>query len=152
VIDVLDVRPGAGIGPIDIGMSRADAIEAATLAGLIVEPGTSGTVDGPPDLMIRGQLLAYFDADDFVAEVEVAIPSGNTDELPVTCLNLDLTASFETVLRHMASIAQVDKTKPEYPGTSVFRELGLSLWADARAEDLPDVCVEAILVRRARFN
>ena len=147
----MDVRPGVGIGPIEIGMSRADAIAAATAAGLTVEDFRRGLGPGKPDLAISKQLFAYVDNSGTVEEVEVAVPTQG-QELAVTCLDLDLTASYGVVLGRMASIARVDETDPEYPGTSVFFELGLSLWADATAEDLPDVRVEAILVRRPEPN
>jgi hypothetical protein len=132
-------------------MSRADAIAAATAAGLTVEDFRRGPGPGKPDLAMSGQLFAYVDGNGTIDEVEVAVPTDGQG-LAVTCLDLDLTASYEGVLGRMASVARVDETDPEYPGTSVFLELGLSLWADATAEDLPDVRVEAILVRRPEPN
>ena len=76
------------------------------------------------------------------------MPAESSDELPVTCLDVDLTAPYDVVLGRLATFGRVDETDPEYPGTSVYSELGLSLWADAKAEDLADVRVEAIVVRR----
>jgi hypothetical protein len=136
LVDTLNVRPGIGIGPIEIGMSRSAAIAAASAAGLTVKDFRRGSGPGKPDLVINGQLFAYFDGDGMVEEVEVAVPTV-VRELGVTCLGLDLTASYEVVRDRMSAIARVDETDPDYPGTSVYFDLGLSLWADAKAEDLP---------------
>ena len=147
-MNTVTVRPGIGIGPIDIGMARSDAIAGATAAGLMVEDFRRGPGHGKPDLVINGQLFAYFDGAGRVEEVEVGLSADEEAEFAVVCLDLDLAASYEAVLRRMSAISPVDDTDPEYPGTSAYPELGLVLWADAKAEDLPDVTVETILVRR----
>ena len=71
-MDTFDVRPGSGIGPIAIGMTRADAVEAAERAKLSAAPFSRGST---PALVIDRDLFAYLDGDDRVEEVEVAINS-----------------------------------------------------------------------------
>jgi hypothetical protein len=142
---VLDVRPGHGIGPIQIGMTRSEARDAARDAGLAVEEFRRGGGDGPPDFVIGRQLFAYFGEDGTVDEVEAGVSGPQR----VAYGALDLTSSYAGVLEAMKPLGQVDETHPEYPSTSVFSELGLSLWADVGPQDLADALVAAILVRRA---
>ena len=124
-------------------------IAAAEAAGLTVDDFRRGPTAGPPDMVIGGQLFVYFDGSDFVQEVEVGVTATDDEgQVRVTCLDLDLAAGYDTVLERMKAHGRVDETHPEYPGTSVYSGLGLSLWADAKAEDLSEVQVEAILVRR----
>jgi len=144
VVERFEVRPGLGIGSIDIGMSRSSAIAAATADGLTVEDFRRGPGSGKPDLFIGSQLFAYFDADGAVEEVEVAIPSSSR-ELAVECLGLDLDASYASVRRQMSAIGRRDEADVESGATS-YPELGLMLWADAGPEDFADVRVQAILV------
>jgi hypothetical protein len=144
----LAVRPGTGIGPIDLGMTRDEAVIAAAAARLSARDYWRVPGAAAPSLSLGGQLFAHFGEDGHVAEVVAAISQPGDGELEVTCLDLDLTAPYEDVLHRMAAHGRVDETDPEYPGTSVFLELGLVLWADATAEELHEVHVEAILVRR----
>jgi hypothetical protein len=141
------VRPGTGIGPIDIGMSRSSAIAAAIADGLTVVDFRRGPGLGKPDLFIGSQLFAYFDVDGAVEEVEVAVPT-TSREIAVECLGMDLSASYEAVRNQMSGLGHVDAASRD-PGTSAYAELGLVLWADAGLDDYEDVRVEAILVRRS---
>jgi hypothetical protein len=147
-VDELLVRPGRGIGPIELGMTRSEVTIAALAAGLAVEDFSRGS--GPKtDLVINRQLFVYFDADDRVLEAEVGVPeSGDAALIPVSCLGLPLAAPYDEVLRRLHAVARVDETDPEYPGTSAFLDLGLVLWAEVKADDVADTCVQAILVRR----
>jgi hypothetical protein len=149
-LDVLDVRPGEGIGPVDIGMTREQVQAAAAAAGLHVRD-FSRTGKGSSDLVVNGQVFVYFDKGGKVYEAEVTVPSEEDDLLlPVTCLDLDLTASYEDILGRVAPVARVDEADPEYPAASPFPELGLVLWADVKPEELAEARVESILVRRRR--
>ena len=116
---------------------------------MTVEDFRRGPGLGEPDLFTSGQLLAYFDADGAVEEVEVAVPSSSR-EVTVACLGLDLNASYGSVRRQMSAIGRSDETDSDI-GTSSYPELGLMLWADARPEDFADVRVEAILLRRRKL-
>jgi hypothetical protein len=142
---VLEVRPGAGIGPIDIGMTRGEARSAAVAETLSVDDfrRSHEGVAGLPDMVIGGQLFAYFEGGDRVVEAEVAV----SGPLRVTCLDLDLSAPFPDVIDAMATHGRVDPTDPAFPASSVYPELGLALWADSKPRDLAEVAVEAILVR-----
>ena len=143
----LDVRPGNGIGPVDIGMTRDEARAAAATSKLGVHDFRRAEADkredGPPDLYIGGQLFAYFSGGDRVVEVEVAV----SGPLPVTCLDLDLRAPFADVLEAMAEHGRVDRTHAEFPSTSAYPQLGVVFWADLKPADLAIEPVEAILVR-----
>ena len=137
-----DVRPGAGIGPIEIRMTRQEAIAAALADGLPTldfRRGKAWKPDGPPDLLIADQLWAYFEDGDRVVEVEVAANGPH----PVACLNLDLAASYAEIRLAMQAIARADETDPEFPSGCAFPEIGLYLWSEAEDEEP----VQAILVR-----
>jgi hypothetical protein len=140
---VFEVRPGAGIGPIEIGMTREQARAAATAAGLSVCDFRRGGGEGPPDYFIADQLFAYFDDGDHVEEVEVAVGGDHA----VTCLDLDLAAPFAHVIAEMSAIARIDKTNPD-PAGCAFPEIGLDFWSESGPSKAPKLPVEAILVRR----
>jgi len=150
-LQLLEVRPGVGIGPISIDMTRDEARAAGSGAGLQASDFLRGAgqadqpTSGSMDLSFGGQLFAYFHGGDLVEEVEVAV----SGPLPVALLDVDLRASYSDVLRAMRAHGPVDATHHEYPSTSVFPELGLSLWADVIADDMSEVNVEAVLVRRS---
>jgi hypothetical protein len=136
-----DVRPGAGIGPIEIGMTRQEALAAALADGLQARDFRRGRSwkDGPPDLLIGDQLFAYFEDGDRVVEVEVAANFGR----PVSCLNLKLAAPYAEIRFAMQAIARLDETNPEFPSSCAYPEIGLDLWSEAEDGDP----VQAILVR-----
>jgi len=135
----LVVRPGVGIGPIEVGMSRADALRAATVEGLTVSDFRRARGDGPFDLLVGDQLFAYLGDDGLVTEAEVAVGGPH----PVICLDLDLAAANLEILARMKAVSPVDETNPEYPWVCDFPELGLSMWFEAGSEG----SVDAILVR-----
>ena len=143
------MRPGEGIGPLQLGMTRKDAMTAGLAAGFAVD--AFARAGGPKtDLVLSGQLFVYFDAAGRVDEVEVAVPQGvDPRRVPVSCLGLPLAAPYDELLRRMRDRARADERDPEHPGTSAYPDLGLVLWADTKTEDLAEVRVQAILVRRA---
>lgn len=125
-MDTFDVRPGEGIGPIAIGMTRLEALEAAKDAGLSVMSFVKSPND-PEALAIEQQLFAYFDRDDWVVEVEVAVPTqGNRPR--VMWGGLDFAQSPNELTKALEGIAQPDRTDTEYPATSIYPGLGLSVW------------------------
>lgn len=151
----LVVRRGAGIGPIDLEMSKRDAIAAATAAGMVAKDFRRGAGVGAPDLAVDDQLFAYFDDEGIAREIEVAVPSGGSGRT-VECLGLDLRAPYGELLDRMRAFGRADETDPEYPASSLYFELGLCFWADTKPErlrhlldpeDLLEERVEAILVR-----
>jgi hypothetical protein len=150
-LQLLEVRPGVGIGPIRIGMTHDEARAAGNAAGLRSADFKRGAnlvdqpASSPTDLSFGSQLFAYFNGGDVVEEVEVAV----SGPLPVALFDVDLGAPSADVLRAMQAHGRVDETDPEYPSTSAYVELGLSLWADVTVEDLSEVSVEAVLVRRS---
>ena len=119
------------------GLQAADFKRGAGLADL----PTSGSTD----LSFGSQLFAYFNGNEVVEEIEVAV----SGPLPVALLDVDLGTPYADVLRAMQAHGRVDETDPEYPSTSVYVALGLSLRADVTADDMAEVSVEAVLVRRS---
>ena len=125
-MDTFDVRPGSGIGPITIGMTRADAVESAERATLSAAPFRRGST---PALVIDRDLFAYLDGDDRIEEVEVAIHSeraaiweGSTSVSTQRQSNL-LSTSFRWP----------NRTHPDYPSTIDYPGLGLSVWKEGGA-------------------
>jgi hypothetical protein len=145
-VDRFEVRPGEGIGPITIGMTRSEALEAAASAGLsamsIVKSPTA-----PEALVIERQLFAYFDPDDRVEEVEVAVPR-DQDDRGVMWNDLDFALDPGAVTGALDEIAKPDREDAEYPATSCYPDLGLALWKDAKPNDWLDGPFESVLVRR----
>ena len=115
--DTFDVRPGSGIGPINIGMTRADAVDAAERAALTAAPFTRGT---RPALVIDRDLFAYLDGDDRVEEVEVAI---NSDRA-VIWDGIDFALDPAIVAAALDEIAEPDRTHPDYPSSIDYGDLG----------------------------
>lgn len=145
-MDRFEVRPGEGIGPITLGMTRSEAFEAAenfrlTAASFVKSPTASEA------LVIERQLFAYFDRDDRVEEVEVAVPS-DQDDRGVTWNDLDFALDPGAVARALDEIAQPDKEDVEYPATRYYPDLGMAVWKDAKPEDWLDGPFESVLVRR----
>jgi hypothetical protein len=137
-----DVRPGLGIGPFQIGMTRDEARAAAEAASLSVRDFRRGGGVGPPDFFIAEQLFAYFEDGDTVTELEVALKGHRQ----VTCLDLDLGMPFRTVIQVMQAIAHLDETDPD-PAGCTFPEIGLALWSESGPVKGGDRPVDAILVR-----
>ena len=138
---VFDIRPGSGIGPISIGMTREEALAAVADAGLAVQDFRRAVRSGPPDLYISDQLFAYFEEGDRVEEVEVSVCGAH----PVLCLDMDLTASFAEILARMKTVARVDETDPD-PSVRVYPEIGLAFWSESGPDE--EAPVQAISVCR----
>lgn len=140
------MRPGEGIGPITIGMTRSEAVEAAESVGLTATSFVKSPT-APKALVIERQLFAYFDPDDRVEEVEVAVPR-DPDDRDVMWNDLDFALDPGAVTGALDEIAQPDKEDLEYPATSYYPDLGLAVWKDARPDDWLDGPFESVLVRR----
>lgn len=68
---VLEVEPGAAIGPVRLGMTRDEVIEAAATAGFSCHP-LERWPDHPEVFIIANQVQAYFASDDHVEAIEAA--------------------------------------------------------------------------------
>ena len=145
-MDSFDVRPGQGIGPIAIGMTRSQALEASESAGLSAASFVKSPT-APKALVIERQLFAYFDINDRVLEVEVAVPR-DQDDRGVMWNDLDFALDPGQVAGALDEIAQPDTEDAEYPTTRRYPDLGLILWKDAKPEDWLDGPFESVLVRR----
>jgi hypothetical protein len=145
-VDAFAVRPGEGIGPIAIGMTRSRALQAANDVDLRVASFVKSTTE-PEALAIERQLFVYFDSEDQVEEIEVGITSDGTMRA-VLWDGIDLTLDSDDLIRTLDAIAQPDRADAEYPASSYYPDLGLALWMDATAEDWVEGRFESILVRR----
>ena len=138
---VLDVRPGSGIGPIEIGMTRDEVITAAKNWELAAVDFRRTGAEDRPDLLLGGQLFAYFQDGDRVAEIEVAVSGPR----PVVCLGIDLAGSRVELLAQVAALDRMDENDPEYPSVAAFPEIGVSFWTDSGIEG--EGRIDAALVR-----
>ena len=145
-MDRFEVRPGEGIGPITIGMTRSEAFEAAENVGLTAASFVKSPT-APEALVIERQLFAYFDPDDRVEEVEVAVPR-DQDDRGVTWNDLNFALDPGAVASALDQIAQPDKEAVEYPATRCYPDLGMAVWKDGRSDDWLDGPFESVLVRR----
>jgi hypothetical protein len=142
-MDAFDVRPGLGIGPFNLGMTRADAIAAADTAGLTTAPFRRGST-GPVGLVIAGLLFIHVDAVDEVEEIEVAL----SDDMAIVWQGLDLRAPAREVVAAFDQIAAADATDREFPASMNYPAIGLSLWKEGKPGRPLTGRFEAVLVRR----
>lgn len=140
--DCFEVRPGRGIGPIDLGMTMAEASTAAS--GLGVSAFTKGASSA---IQVAGQLMVYFD-NDRATEIEVAIPRNPADRA-VRWQDIDFAKAATEVGSAIDEMAAPDDTDPEFPATRAYPTLGLSLWQEAKPGTLESGPYEAVLVRPA---
>jgi hypothetical protein len=138
-----DVQPGEGIGPLRIGMTRAEASQATTDVGLSTVQ-VRRWARKPEVLVVAGQLQAYFDVADRIEEIEVAIAAPDSIRLG----GLDFAAAPETVTAALDRLAQADRTDPEYPASSCYPTIGLCVWKDAKPGNWLDGPFQSVLVRR----
>src|SRR6476469_3550870 len=106
-----EVRPGEGIGPLTVGMTRSEAMDAVEGAQFSSERFVKSP-ESPDALSIERQLFAYFDLDDRVEEVEVAVPRGPNDR-GVRWNQLDFALDAGAVAAALDETARPDSTDPE---------------------------------------
>jgi len=97
--------------------------------------------------VIERQLFAYFDDNDRVLEVEVAVPR-EQDDRGVMWNDLDFAMDPGQVAGAVDEIARPDMEYAEYPATRHYPDLGLVLWKDAKPDDWLDGPFQSVLVRR----
>jgi hypothetical protein len=150
-----EIRPGRGIGPIRIGMSRADAERAMGTTGQAVQSFVRGQ-QGPPVLAIeRNSLQAYFDDADRVEGVEIYGGAGDSRALgvePAFSARYRGVDVFRTPASELVAVvsrdAPSDPAASEDPGvTFEFPSIGLSLW---RQTDEQTPFFETVYVSRPR--
>jgi len=152
-IAAYEIRPGQGIGPVQIGMSRDEARRAMQATGQTVDTIDRG--DPRQALVMQGNgFQAYFDASDRVHAVEVMRPYLDMHSIagrPPFAARLGDVDVFRTPATHLVRIvSRVAPTDPhgEDPGvTFEFPTIGLDLWREG-IEDTP--YFETVYVSRPR--
>ena len=154
-IDRYEIRPGSGIGPVRIGMSRGAAERAMRGTGQPVTAFVRGQTPPAVLAMHENAFQVYFDTSDRVEAVEVMGPSvdvqGRGDE-PVFVAVFDGVDVFRTPATKLVEVvsrkAAPDLEAAEDPGiTFEFPTLGLSLW---RQTDEEGPFFETVYVSRPR--
>ncbi len=133
---VYDVLPHEGIGPVRLGMSRAEAREAMERAG--VPPPEQ--VETSRDLYHHAAFQVSYDAFGTVEYIEL----GRDGPFGVRYLGVDVfTTPADELVALVAERAPYDPDDPELGFTYLFPALDLSLWRpvmpeDCEEEDEPD--------------
>ena len=141
---VYEIRPGDGIGPVEIGMSRAEAARAMTRTGHAVDTFKRWPKESPPVLAMQGNSFqVYFDRADRVNGIEVMGPTSDGQH---EGLEPEFTARYEGVdvfrtpaKRLVEVVSRRAGAKPvvtEAGSTLTFPALGIALWRMV-VEDTP---------------
>jgi hypothetical protein len=143
-VDAIEVEPGIGIGPVQIGMTRHEVITAAEAAGMDVQ--TVRRWSGRPEvLIVADQVQAYFSPDDVVEQVESAM-----SPTPVRYGAIDLGGRAANVKAALDRIAEPDTGDRDFPASFCYPALGLCLWQDAKPSDWrQEEPYESVLVQAA---
>jgi hypothetical protein len=147
---IFEVRPGAAIGPFELGMTRGEVLDAAERAGLD-QREFQHPLAARPSLQLGSQVITHFDDEDRLCEVETATARLPTDARIVWGA-IDFGESAPDVGRGLDEIAEPDRSDAEWPGSRVYDSLGLALWQDVKPGMLLDRPYEAVLVRRPGSN
>lgn len=131
----LDIKPKIGVGPLQLGMTRA-AVRAA-LEGRFDQISRARTLEYPTDVFFDSSLFAYYDADGLLEAVELARPLSPMLD-GVDLLSLGYTAAC-TLLRRTDPALETDT------GGATSFGLGVGLYAPAALEE-PDEPAEAVIV------
>ena len=141
-MDAIEVEPGVGIGPVQIGMTRHQVIRAAEAAGLDVRL-IRRWPDKPEVLIVSDQIQAYFGPDDLVEQAESAF-----SPTAVRYGAIDLGGRAADVKAELDRIAEPDANDRHYPASLCYLTLGLCLWKDAKPSDwAKDDPYESVLVQ-----
>lgn len=140
---VYEIRPGDGIGPVEIGMSRAEAERAMKATGQAVESFVRWPQSPAVLAMERNAFQVYFDRADRVNGIEVMglTRDGQSDgrEPEFTAL-YDGVDVFRTPAKRLVEVvSRRAKAKPvvtEAGSTLTFPALGIGLWRMV-VEDTP---------------
>lgn len=149
-----EIRPGKGIGPVQIGMLRRDAQAAMRETGEPVESFVRWQGTPPVLAMQENAFQVYFDAADRVEGIEVMGPTSqwqNLGEQPrfealyrgVDVFRTPASKLVEIVSRE----ARLDPDGEEPGATFDFPSIGLSLWREVE-EETP--YFETVSVSRAK--
>ena len=140
---VYEIRPGDGIGPVEIGMSRAQAERAMTATGQAVDSFMRWPAEAPVLAMERNGFQVYFDRADRVNGIEVM---GLTRDGQSQGLEPEFTALYDGVdvfrtpaKRLVEVVSRRARAKPvvtEFGSTVTFPALGIALWREI-VEDTP---------------
>ena len=142
-MDVYKIRPGSGVGPVKIGMSRDDAKRAMETTGHKVESFVRWQ-NRPPVLAMQGEFLSgYFDRSDRVEAIEVMGPPSDAqslgDEPPFAARYGDVDV-FRTRASTLADLvsrdAEPDTTAEDHGVAFTFPTIGIALWREG-AEGTP---------------
>lgn len=140
---VYEIRPGDGIGPVEIGMSRAQAERAMRRTGHAVDSFVRWPAEPPVLAMERNAFQVYFDRADRVVGIEVmgATSDGQHEGVePEFTALYDGVDVFRTPARRLVEVvSRRARAKPvvtEAGSTLTFPALGIALWRMV-VEDAP---------------
>ena len=138
---VYEIRPGEGIGPVEIGMSRAQAERAMKATGRTVESFVRWPESPPVLAMERNAFQVYFDRADRVNGIEVmGLPrDGQSQGLePQFTARYDAVDVFRTPAKRLVEVvSRRTRAKPvvrEFGSTVEFPALGIGLWREVVEE------------------
>ena len=151
---VYKIRPGNGIGPVEIGMSRDEAKRAMEKTGRRVESFVRWENTPPVLAMQENSFQVYFDRSDRVKEIEVMGPSsdgqGFGEEPPFAALygTVDVFRTRASKLVDVVSQdAAPDPTAEEHGAAFAVPTIGISLWRES-TEETP--FFETVLVHKPK--
>jgi len=144
IVKAFEVEPGVGIGPVRLGMTRDQVIEAAAAAGLSCRP-LKRWPDRPEVLIVADQVQAYFGSDDHVEAVEAA--THESLDFRLRCDGVDLGDPSPTVKARLDELAEADTSDPGFPASFCYLSIGLCLWKDTKPSDWADGPFESVLVQ-----
>jgi hypothetical protein len=142
-MDVYKIRPGSGVGPVQLGMSRDDAKRAMGTTGHKVESFDRWQRSPPVLAMQENSFQVYFDGSDRVEAIELMGPSSDGqsfgDEPPFAAHYGDVDV-FRTRASELADVvsrdADPDKEAEDHGVAFTFPTIGISLWREG-TEDTP---------------
>ena len=134
---VYEIRPGDGIGPVEIGMSRAEATRAMKRTGRAVDSFARFPAEPPVLAMERNSFQVYFDHADRVSGIEVmGLPrdgqsQGLEPEFKALYAGVDV---FRTPAKRLVEVvsrrAKAQPVIEEGGGAVEFPALGVGLWRE----------------------
>lgn len=138
---VYDIRPGDGIGPVAVGMSRAQAQRAMTATGQPVDSFVRWPQSPPVLAMERNAFQVYFDRADRVDGIEVmGLPRDGQShglEPEFTALYGGVDVFRTPAERLVEVVSRRAGAKPvvtEFGSTVTFPALGIVLWREVVEE------------------
>lgn len=155
-MNTYEIIPGVGVGPIHLGMTRADVTAALEASGTSFRsfqrwPNT------PDIIAIEGSAFqVFFDADDRVESIELSgTPNGDrvSGSEPRLIASIEGVDVFRTtavdVVSRVVLRAPFSTEDDEYPATYSFPSIGVTFWRSSKPpthREEEDPYFESILV------